>query len=142
MAIKQISVFVENKQGKLAETVRLISEAGLNIRAMSIADTKEFGILRLILPDIDKAIEVIGEASIVKVTDVVCVRMNDEVGALSSILTVLGNADINVDYMYAFTAPTDFGAYVVLRVDDVMAAEKALAEGGITPVGADVISKL
>lgn len=142
MAIKQLSVFVENKQGKLADTVKSISEAGINIRAMSIADTKDFGILRLIVSDNDKAIDMLKDDVIVTVTEVVAVKMNDKVGALSDILTVLSNENINVDYMYAFTVPNNHGAYVVLRVNDVEFAEKALKVNGHETVDAETLADL
>ena len=138
MAIQQLSVFVENKQGKLADTVRLIAEAGINIRAMSIADTKDFGILRLIVSDMEKTRAVLS-GSVVTSTDVIAVSMADKAGALCEILAVLDEAKINVEYMYAFTASAPLGAYVVLRVGDVAAAEAALASGGIaTLTPADV----
>ena len=138
MAIQQLSVFVENKQGKLVDTVRLIAEAGINIRAMSIADTKDFGILRLIVSDMEKTRAVLS-GSVVTSTDVIAVSMADRAGALCEILAVLDEAKINVEYMYAFTASAPLGAYVVLRVGDVAAAEAALASGGIaTLTPADV----
>lgn len=138
MAIQQLSVFVENKQGKLVDTVRLIAEAGINIRAMSIADTKDFGILRLIVSDMEKTRAVLSGA-VVTSTDVIAVSMADKAGALCEILAVLDEAKINVEYMYAFTASAPLGAYVVLRVGDVAAAEAALASGGIaTLTPADV----
>lgn len=131
MAIKQVSVFVENKAGKLADIVKTIGEANINIRALSIADTQEFGILRLIVSDTDKAKEVLSEDSIVSLTDVVAAKMDDKVGALESILLCLADAGIGIEYMYAFTATGNLGAYVVLRVNDNAAAEKALTDKGI-----------
>lgn len=131
MAIQQLSVFVENQPGKLLAKVKALAEAGINLRAMSIADTKDFGILRVIASDTEKAREVLAADSIVVVTDVVAVQMNDETGALYDILKVLGDAGINVEYLYAFTASGDHGAYVALRVDDNENAEKALAASGI-----------
>ncbi|MCQ2431118.1 MAG: ACT domain-containing protein [Clostridia bacterium] len=142
MAIKQLSVFVENKQGKLVDTVRTISEAGINIRAMSIADTKDFGILRLIVSDTDKACGLLSDMSIVTKTDVIAVKMDDKAGALCNILTVLSDAGINVEYMYAFTASAEFGAYVVVRVDDVAGAEKVLADKGLATLSVEDIAKI
>ena len=130
MAIKQISAFVENKPGKALELFKLISDAGINLRAMNIADTKEFGILKLIVDDTEKAKKVLGTDTLVIETDVIAVEMKDEVGALCNILQVLGEAGINIEYAYAFTTPTKFGAYTVIRVDDVKAAEKALTFKG------------
>lgn len=138
MAIKQLSVFVENKSGKLLETVKVLADAKIDIRAMSIADTKDFGILRLIVSDIEGAKNVL-EDSIFTVTDVVAAEMKDESGALYDIMSVLGNANINIDYMYAFTSTVNSGAYVVLRVDDNDATEEILESNGIKVlVSADI----
>ena len=130
MAIRQLSVFIENKKGKLSDAVKTISEAGINMRAMSIGDSDDFGILRLIVSDTAKAYSLLSEDNIVKVTDVIAVKMNDKEGALYTVLRVLEKADINVEYTYAFTA-RELGAYVVFRVNDVEAAEKALSDKGL-----------
>ncbi|MBR3635016.1 MAG: hypothetical protein IKN47_02375 [Lachnospiraceae bacterium] len=130
MAIRQLSIFIENKKGKLSDAVKIISEAGINMRAMSIGDSDDFGILRLIVSDTAKAYSLLSEDNIVKVTDVIAVKMNDKEGALYTVLRVLEKADINVEYTYAFTA-RELGAYVVFRVNDVEAAEKALSEKGL-----------
>lgn len=131
MAVKQLSVFIENKAGSLLETVKQLAEAKINIRAMSIADTKDFGILRLIVSDVEAAKKVLSADTLVTVTDVVAAEMKDETGALYKIMNVLGKAGINIDYMYAFTAPVNSGAYVVIRVDDNENAEKLLKENDI-----------
>lgn len=130
MAIKQLSVFIENKQGKLSDAVKTISEAGIDMRAMSIADTNDFGILRLIVSDVEKAKALLSENTVVNVTDVIAVKMDDQEGALYNILKVLEEAKINIEYTYAFTTH-EVGAYVVFRVGDVSAAEKALTDKGI-----------
>lgn len=132
MAIKQLSVFVENKPGKLLEIVKALAGAKVNIRAMSIADTKDFGILRLIVSDTDKAKEILSDDCVVTVTPVIAAEMSDKAGALSSILEDFGYENINIEYMYAFTASTELGAYVVLRVDDNEAAERILKSKGIS----------
>ena len=126
MAIKQLSAFVENKPGTLLAMLKALADAGINIRAMSIADTRDFGILRLIVSDVEKAANVLEHNSIVTTTDVLAVEMRDEAGALSNILIALGEANINIEYLYAFTARTERGAYVVFRVDDNEAAERVL----------------
>lgn len=131
MAVKQLSVFVENKAGKLSETVKALANADINIRAMSIADTKDFGILRLIVSDVERAKHVLDGDHLVTITDVIAVEMKDESGALNEILTVLDKTGINIEYMYAYTAPVDSGAYVVFRVDDCKAAEDTLKANGI-----------
>lgn len=131
MAITQLSVFLENSPGRLAEAVRIISGAGVNIRAMSLADTKDFGILRLIVSDADKAKETLSANYIVMETKVIAVKMDDQTGALNNILQTLEKAQINVEYMYAFTGSQALSAYVVLRVDDLENAEAVLAENGM-----------
>lgn len=131
MAITQLSVFLENRPGQLAAAVRCISDAGINIRALSLADTKDFGLLRLIVDDIPKAKAVLSERSIVLETPVIAARMDDVSGALDRILRLLETTQINVEYMYAFTGAAAGSAYVVLRVDDAEAAEQALASGGV-----------
>ena len=131
MAIQQISVFVENRKNKLLGTVKVLAEAGINIRALSIADTKDFGVLRLITSDNNKAKEVLSKDSVVNTTKVIAAKMDDEAGALYKVLQILSDAQINIEYIYAFTASEDFGAYVVLRVSDVDAAQEVLNEHGV-----------
>lgn len=132
MAIQQISVFVENQKGKLLGTVKALAEAGINIRALSIADTKDFGILRLITSDNKKAMEVLSQDSVVNTTKVIAAKMEDEAGALYKVLQILSDAQINIEYIYAFAASDDFGAYVVLRVSDVAAAQEILNAHGVS----------
>ena len=131
MAIKQLSAFVENKTGSLLGLVKKLSERNVNLRAMSVADTKDFGILRIIVADADRAREIIGSDSLVSVNEVIAVEMSDETGSLYNILKILGDAKINIEYMYAFTASTNLGAYVVIRVNDNAAAESVLHANGI-----------
>lgn len=130
MAIKQLSVFIENKKGQMADAIKKISDAQINIRAMSVADSRDFGILRLIVSDTDKAKVLLSNETLVKETDVIAVKMDDIEGALYKVLNVLEDASINVEYSYAFTAGNNSGAYVVFRVDDVTTAEKLLADRG------------
>lgn len=131
MTVKQLSVFVENKQGKLKDIVNAISGSDVNIRAMSIADTKDYGILRLIVSDIEEAKKALTEDCLSSVNEVIAVGLNDKAGSLADILNILGENDIDIDYLYAFTARTDKGAYVVLRVADTNAAEAVLAEKNV-----------
>ena len=131
MAIKQLSIFVENKQGRLVEITKMLADSGVNMRALSIADTRDFGILRLIVDDTQKACLVLAENSVmVKITDVVAVEMPHRTGSLNAALTVLSNAGINVEYLYAFLSSSGQGAYVVLRVADNAQAEQALKDAG------------
>ena len=131
MAIQQISVFVENKQGKLVETIKTMADNGINIRAMSIADTKDFGILRMITSDNAKTKEVLSDNTVVNTTDVIAVKMADTPGALYKVIDILSKAGINIEYMYAFTASDSLGAYVVFRVDDVPHAQKVIDDNGL-----------
>ncbi len=132
MAITQLSVFLENKPGQLAAAVKLISEGGVNIRALSLADTRDFGILRLIVSDNKKAKELLAEKSIVTETPVIAVKMEDEAGALNRILQSLQEEQINVEYLYAFTGAAAYSAYTVLRVDDAAHAELVLKNAGVS----------
>lgn len=141
MAIQQISVFVENQKGKLADTLKALAEENINIRAMSIADTKDFGILRLITSDNIKTKEVLSKDSIVNITEVIAAKIEDRAGALYEVIDILAKSDINIEYMYAFTASEAFGAYVVLRVDDAAQAQTVLdAEGVPTLCENDILS--
>ena len=142
MAIQQLSVFVQNVPGRLQSKLKALSDANINIRAMSLADTSDFGILRLIVSDTEKACEMLSEESVASITEVVAVRMDDKAGALYDILKVLADAGINLDYMYAFTATTAGGAYVVLRVDNNAQAEAALAARGFATLSSDEISRM
>ncbi len=133
MTVKQISVFVTNMTGGLAEVSGVLGSSGVDIRALSIADTKDFGILRIIVDAPDKAVSALtGSGYIVKVTEVLAVPIKDAPGGLSEVLTVLAEAGIFIEYLYAFATRTNAqDAYVVLRVPDNEEAEKALTSKGI-----------
>ena len=131
MAITQLSAFLENVPGTLCNAVAAITDAGVNIRALSVADTKDFGILRVIVSDTEKTKEALSEATLVRETPVLAVKMTDRQGALNNILSILHSADVNIEYVYAFTGSVQGNAYVVLRVDDVAQAEAILAENNI-----------
>ena len=131
MAITQISAFLENKPGTLFKAISAVTEAAVNMRALSVAETKDFGILRLIVSDVEKTKASLGRDTIIRETPVIAVKMNDETGALKGILEILGNANVNIEYVYAFTGALQGSAYVVFRVDDVEGAEKILLENGI-----------
>ncbi len=142
MAITQLSVFLENKPGQLARAVKIISNGGVNIRALSLADTRDFGILRLIVSDVAEARELLQGLSIVTETPVIAVRMDDQAGALNDVLQALNRANINVEYVYAFTGNDTLSAYVVFRVDDVAHAENVLREAGVSTLDDEGIKKL
>ena len=131
MSLKQLTVFVENKQGALVDITELLAKKAVNIRALSIADTEDFGILRLIVNDNDTAVSVLAaEGYLLKPTDVVGVKIGDAPGKLATALRVLDEQGINVEYLYAFMSRTEKHAYVVLRVADNAAAETALETAG------------
>ena len=142
MAIKQLSVFVENKPGMLYDIFKKMSDAGINMRAMSVADTKDFGVLRLIVSDNAKAKEAFGEDTIVADTDVIAVEMGDTAGALCKVIESLGKNGINIEYAYAVTASKEIGAYTVLRVDHVPEAEKILKDKGFALLDQKDIDRL
>lgn len=125
--LKQLTVFVENKQGALVDITDTLATNGVNLRALSIADTQDFGLLRLIVNDNDTAASVLQEKGyVLKITDVIGVKIGDQPGKLSTALSVLAQAGVNVEYLYAFMARTEKHAYVVIRPTDNAAAEKAL----------------
>lgn len=131
MSLKQLTVFVENKQGAMLDITEALSNANVNLRALSISDTEDFGILKLIVNDNDTAVKILkGHGYITKITDVIGVKINDEPGRLSKALRVLDQKGINVEYLYAFMARTERHAYVVLRVTDNDYAETTLEEAG------------
>ena len=142
MAIQQISVFVENKQGKLVETIKKMADNGINIRAMSIADTKDFGILRMITSDNAKTKEVLSDNTVVNTTEVIAVKMADVPGALYKVMDILSSAGVNIEYLYAFTASDALGAYVVFRVDDVPHAQKLMDDNGMQSLNYEDIVNL
>ncbi|MBQ8304518.1 MAG: ACT domain-containing protein [Clostridia bacterium] len=131
MSLKQLTVFVENKQGALVDITATLAQNNVNIRALSIADTEEFGILRLIVNDNETAMtKLSSEGYLIKTTDVVGVKIGDAPGKLSTALSVLDDKGINLEYLYAFMSRTEKHAYVVLRVADNNAAEAALEKAG------------
>jgi len=131
MSLKQLTVFVENKQGALAQITSALAENSVNIRALSIADTRDFGILRLIVNNNEVAEKTLNkEGYLLRTTDVVGVKIGDAPGKLSKALEVLDSNHINMEYLYAFMARTEKHAYVVLRVEDNEKAEKVLENAG------------
>ncbi len=128
MSVKQISVFIENKTGKLAEVTKYIADNNVNMKALSVADTHDFGILRIICEDHTTALNVIKDGGYVATeTEVLAVEIPDSPGALAEILEVLAKADIAVEYTYAFLSVKNLGhAYMIFRVDDNEKAKLAL----------------
>ena len=143
MAIKQLTVFVENKQGTVVSITDILSKNSINLRALSIAETQDFGILRLIVNDEAKAEKVLADVGyLIKITEVVGVKIGDAPGKLTEALTVLDESSINMEYLYAFMARTEKHAYVVIRVEDIAAAETALTNAGFHLISEADVNKL
>ncbi len=133
MKIKQLSIFLENKKGRMRKALDVLANNGINIRALSIADTSEFGILRLIVPEPDKAQKLLEENDfVVKMGYVIAVEMSDQPGGLSKVLGILGDSDINLNYLYAFVDEKNQRAIVLLHPEDIDAGVEALEKGGST----------
>jgi len=132
MAVKQLSVYIENKQGTISDITDLLAGEGIDLRSLCIADTKDFGILRIIADDTEKAAEIIKAAGhTFNVREVVCFAVPNEAGGLAKVLRILDGSGVNLEYMYAFIANHGGSARIVARVDDNEKTEKLLAEHGI-----------
>ena len=125
MIIKQLSIFLENRTGRINEVAKILAENGINMQAFSMAETADFGLLRLIVPDVDKAVEVLRAASFaVMLTDVLCINCQNVPGSLSAVLEKLASNDIFIEYMYAFSDGDS--ANVIIRPTDIEAAVNVL----------------
>ena len=143
MAIRQLTVFVENKQGTIVSVTDILAKNNVNIRALSIAETEDFGILRLIVNNEATAVKTLEEAGfLIKITEVVGVKIGDAPGKLTAALRVLDEANVNVEYLYAFMARTERHAYVVLRVEENAEAESILVNAGFHLITDADIDKL
>jgi hypothetical protein len=143
MILTQISVFLENKKGRLAEVASLIAREGINIRALSLADTADFGVLRLIVNDPEKCFTVLKDGGFVaQKTEVIAAEVADRPGGLQRILGVFDAQGINIEYMYAFVEKKSDNAIVIFRIDQPARAVKALESEGIAVLSEDIISKL
>jgi hypothetical protein len=135
MQVEQISVFLENRAGRLAEVSAILAEAGVNIRALSLADTSDFGVLRLIVNNNEKAMETLKNAGFtVGKTNVLAVEVEDRPGGLHKILDVLFKSGINVEYMYAFVQQSGNNAVMIFRFDQTEKAMNVLAENNIKTI--------
>ena len=138
MTIEQLSIFIENRPGKLVEALEAIAGAGIDLRALSLADTADFGILRVIVDKPGEALKALQDAGyLVKSNEVIPVSVGDKPGGLAAVLRVLANSGVDVEYAYAFVAHSSDRAYVILRVENNDAAVKVLKDNGLTMLSED-----
>ena len=143
MSVKQISVFLENKPGALSAMTAVLAENGIDMRAFSLAETSDFGIARIIVGDVYKTTTVLKDAGFVhSITPVIGVAISDTPGGLDSVLRVLAEAEVNIEYMYAFLGGKKDAAYMIFRVADDAKASAALAAKGIEVVDPDELANL
>ncbi len=143
MSVKQISVFLENKPGSLREMTRTLADAGIDMRAFSLAETSDFGIARLIVDDVFKTTTTLRDAGFIhSVSSVLAVAIPDVPGGLNRVLEALGEEQVNVEYMYAFLGGAAAHAYMIFRVADEPSAIRALAGAGIRLVEQEELSEL
>lgn len=130
--MKQLSVFVENKVGRLSAVLNVLKDNNIDISALSLADTSEYGILRLVVDKPDEAIVVLKESGVmVKCTQVIAAAIDDAPGGLAYLLSVLSDANVGIEYMYAFIGKAEGKAWTVLRVDDIECATEVFKKNGI-----------
>lgn len=143
MLVKQISVFLENKSGRLAEVTKILGKENINISALSIADTTDFGILRLIVNQPEKAENVLKENGLtVSCTSVIAIGVKDQPGGLASALEILERESIGIEYMYAFVGKTTDEALVILRVDSPEKAVVTLENSNINLISSKTVYEL
>ncbi|PLX49911.1 MAG: amino acid-binding protein [Desulfobulbaceae bacterium] len=132
MKVEQIAIFLENKTGRMAEITAILAQNGINIRAMSLADTADFGILRLIVNDTGKARSILKENGFtVGTTDVLVVEVSDKPGGLAKVLQIIKEGNLNIEYMYAFTQKSGETGLIIFRFDEIERAIDLLAEADI-----------
>ena len=143
MKVEQISVFLENKAGRLAEVTKVLGEGGINIRALSLADTTDFGILRLIVDQYDKAREILKQHGFtVGKTEVVAIEVPDRPGGLAWVLQILSDSDVNVEYMYAFVQHSGKNAVIIFRFDNLEQAIELLQQQGVRIYSGEEVYRL
>ena len=143
MFVKQVSVFVENESGNMANVLGVLGRNNIDISALSIADKTDFGVLRLIVSDPEKAVSILREEGmIVKLTDVLAVGIEDKSGSLAKVLDVLKCEDIAIEYLYAFIGKTNHGALVIIRADKPEKAMETLKANNISLVEAKEIYRV
>jgi len=142
-AIKQISLFVENKPGRMAKVSKTLSDAGVNIRALTVAEAGDFGVIRMVVDDPEKGYQVLHDNGFtVSETEVLAVEMKDIPGGLYEIVNTLGESDVNVDYAYAFVTTKAERAMLIIRVDNLEKAREVLTSAGVKLATKDEIQKI
>jgi hypothetical protein len=132
MIVKQLSVFLENRAGRLAEVIGILAEGGINIRALTVAETADFGVVRMIVQDVDKAHSLLkGHAITSAETSVIAAEVPDEPGGLSALLKLIAGAGVNIEYMYAMLERRAQKAVMIFRLDDSEGALKKLTNAGV-----------
>ncbi len=144
MSIKQISVFLENKPGRLKQMTGVLAEHNVDMRALSLAETKDFGIARLVVDDVFNAVNILKEADFVaSLTSVLAVEIPDEPGGLDKLLAIFSESEVNIEYMYAFLGGVEKKhAYMIFRVADTRAAEVKLSGHGLKILSQEDIEKI
>lgn len=143
MKIQQLSIFVENREGRLAQITEVLAEAQIDIRAISVADTSDFGILRVIVDDPEKAVKALKAAGMtVSLTDVIAIGVDDRPGEFSKAMRVLADHHITVEYMYAFISRDKGKAFVIIRVENDEKAVEVLKGEGVTLLNAEEIYRM
>ncbi len=143
MSVKQISVFIENRPGALYEVTTVLAEAGIDMRAFSLAETNEFGIARIIVNDVYKATTVLKEAGFVQIiSEAIAVAVPDVPGGLNHIMSLMAEANVNVEYMYCFLGGKSGKAYMICKVSDVKAASAILTSHGAQLADQEELSEL
>jgi hypothetical protein len=141
--VEQISIFLENKSGRLAEVTDLLARSGINLRALSLADTADFGIFRLIVNDPEKTVAVLKENGFtVARNEVVAVMLPDRPGGLAGVLSTLQGKGINVEYMYAFVQKSEGNAVLIFRFDEAGKAADALRQAGLRVLSGEEVQRL
>jgi hypothetical protein len=143
MKIRQISVFLENRKGRLCEACSVLGDAGVNIRALTIAETEEFGVLRIVVDNVEAGLKALKDNNFVaNITEVVAVEVPDRPGGLAEVLKVLSANDVNIEYMYGFMEKFSDEALLVFRFEDIGKAQKILLKNNIKVVRKEEIKGL
>ena len=143
MYVKQVSVFLENKKGSLTDLTGILNSSGIDLIALSIADTEQYGILRCIMTDMDKGVQALKDAGyVVRLTDVLAVCVPDRPGGLNEVLELLTANDISVEYVYSFVRSTGSHALVIFHLSDLPKGQKVLTERGVKLLDNDEVRSL